>query len=267
MRKISGFFMITALLLAITVMSPALTRAQDAGGGGIKIEWAKPSMDNTELLNSAFFVGGWMDMGKTLDLEFSLPFGMFNHETFDNESGIGNPRIGIIKSTEGSLSYSLGLSIPLAPDNKGFAMMTGALADPMRQGAFAPDTWTVDGAVNFMKLNEGGLSFFAGAGPTVMLPTDDAFDTEIFINFYAAGMHSVDKFNFGAGITGFYWASADDGEFWITGDDTFVYQAVAGGTFNMGSVNPGLWITIPLSEDYKDTVSTVIGVSIGIPIG
>ncbi|MFC1559404.1 hypothetical protein ACFL39_02325, partial [Gemmatimonadota bacterium] len=234
---------------------------------GIRIEWAKPSMDNTELLNSAFFIGGWMDLGKTLDLDISLPFGMFNHETFDNESGIGNPRIGVTKSTGGALSYSLGLSVPLASDDKGFANMTGALTDPMRQGAFLVDTWTVDGMVSFMKANEGGVSFYAGVGPAVAIPTDDAFDTEIFVNFYGAGMYGIDKFKFGAGISGFFWASADDGEFWITGDDTFVYQAMVGGTYNMDSVNPGLWISMPLSEDYKDAVSTIIGLSIGIPIG
>jgi hypothetical protein len=267
MRKIPVFFRITALLLAIAVMSPAGAQAQDEKGGSIGIEWMKPSVDDTNLLNSAFFFGYTRKMGTDYTLSVGLPLAIFDPDTdlVDGETVIGNPRIGITKSTGGSLSYSLGLSIPVADEDKGFALGTGILADPFRQGAFAPDTWTVDGMVSYTKPSEGGVSFFAGAGPVITVPTDDQFDTEVFVNFYAAGMYGMDQFQFGAGIVGSFWATQEDPDMWI-GDDTFVYQAVVGGVYNTGSVNPGLWVAIPLSEDYKDAVSTVFGVSIGIPI-
>ncbi len=271
MRKIPVFVRITALLLAIAIMSPAGARAQDERGGNIGVEWLKPSLDDTNFLNSAFFFGYTRKMGTDYTLSVGLPLAIYDGDLFDNETAIGNPRIGVTRSTGGSLSYSLGLSVSVADSAKGKALLVGALADPLRQGAFAPDTWTLDGMVSYMKASEGGISFFAGAGPTITLPTDDAFDTEVFVNFYAAGMYGMDQLQFGAGITGFYWATSEDvlpgvPETWLDGEDTFVFQAVVGGTYNMGSVNPGLWVTIPLSEDYKDAVSTVIGVSIGIPI-
>ena len=268
MRKIPVFIRITALLLAIAIMSPAGAQAQDEKGGSIGVEWLKPSLDDTNFLNSAFFFGYTRKMGTDYTLSFGLPLAIFDPDSdlVDGETAIGNPRIGITRSTGGALSYSLGRSVPVAPDDKPFALLTGMLAEPLRQGAFLVDTWTLDGMVSYTKTSEGGISFFAGAGPTITFPTNDGPDTEIFVNFYAAGMHSMDQFQFGAGITGFYWGTADDGESWITGEDTFVFQAVVGGTYNMGSVNPGLWVAIPLSEDYKDSVSTVIGVSIGIPI-
>jgi hypothetical protein len=252
------------LLLALVMLIPSTSVAQDKATMGISVEILKPMMDDTKFMNSAMFLGYYNVVTEGIRVDAVVPFAFYDPDIagLDGDSGLGNPFIGVTKYMEGSpLSFSGGVWIPVADEDK-FYPMTGELADPTLIGAFCPKTWTIEAGVNYWGADVGTVIPFFGAGPVVTIPTEEADDTEVFIRFGGGVIYPTGDLRIGAGLSGFYWTTAGDVD-----ADEFVFQGIVGGDYNLGAVRPGLTVRIPLSSDYSDAVDMVIGVHLGIPIG
>lgn len=254
------------LVLALVMLIPSTSVAQDKATSGISVEFLKPIegdlMVDTGFMNSAIFIDYFNVVTEGIRIDVSLPFGIYDPDTGDGDSGFGNPYIGVTKFMDGSpLYFSGGLSIPIADEDKLYPYM-GRVADITRIGAFRPKTWTIDASVNYW--GEGGSTVipFFGAGPTITIPTEENEDTEIYIVLGGGVIYPTGSLRLGAGLSGFYWATAGD-----AAGDEFVLQGIVGCDYDLGAVRPGLTIRIPLSSDYGDLVNMVIGVHLGIPIG
>ena len=258
-----------ALVAALVVASPTITSAQD-GGGKITVSWDKAFIEDTNLLNSAFWFGYMRPMG-SFTLQVDLPFAMYDPDITgaDGSSAIGNPRIGILKMNEGSsIAYMAGVRLPLAGDDADAsnALFMGALTNPLYKGPWMANNVAVDVGAAYFTQNASGFNPYIQAGIEFLYDTDapDGADTtEFFIPFVLGGSMAMGDNSLMFGVAGSFWVTEDDG---FDSDNPFM-AAMAGYQFTMGNFQPSIWAGIPISSDYGDMVDFLlsIGVGFGIP--
>lgn len=267
MIKKPSTFLLPVLVLALLVAVPGVSTAQNGPASGIEITFLKPSIDNTAFMNSAIYLGYYNMFNESMGLQVWLPMAIYDPDIsgVDGEFGIGNPYLGIKKYCQKApLSFSGGVWLPVASEDKLWANLMGSFADPTMVGAFHANTLTLDLAANYKGMVGKSLVPFAGVGPSIAIPTKDEFevrDTEVYINFGGGLFYNVNKsVMVGGGVNGYYWVTEDDVD--------PIYQFTFGGMVKVGGLNPGLFVTLPLGDDnYKDFVDSIIGIYLGVPLG
>lgn len=252
--------------MAVLLTSAGVSAArQDEADKGLSLEWLKPSVDDTRLLNSAFFLGYWHRLTDEVMLNVFLPWAVYSpdSEAIKGDWTPGNPHLSVSRATPGAaLSYSLGITLPLAPEDQ-VASIIGSTADLTRIGTFRPNALTLDAAVHWQSRGGRRFSPFAGVGTAVVEPTGvEGGQREVFLTFYGGHWQPVGFVNLAAGINGHYGAVRGGT---ATGD-VLVIQMLLGLRFHYDTCLPWLTLRLPLSRHYREATRSIVGVGIAIPM-
>lgn len=177
----------------------------------------------------------------------------------------GNPYVGIEFAATDGVLLELGARAPLtSADDESFGDLVGVLADMMRFEAFAMDVVPVSAAASLRHTVDSGLSLAARGGVTSMFWTgeDDEGATTHFLDYGVFGHYPVSMARFGAGIAGRWNLSEDEGSF----SENSLHHLGLSADYLVRRVRPGIQVRIPLDEDYRDMVSSSVGLYVQVPV-
>jgi hypothetical protein len=208
----------------------------------------------------------------TRNIVFSgeLPFSYVNWDTpqgpdLGAKQTFGNPYFGLefhLRRTP--LFLEFGVRAPLAADideENGEATLNGIFTDFVdRSEAFATDFIPITGFVNYILSSRTGFSLRLRGGPSFWIASGDNEESETFILYSAQVFYETELLRFGGGFSGRYSASMEGGDF----SDRSMHQLTFGLDIILGTFRPGLYIRIPLDDEYKELISSVFGISLGI---
>jgi len=253
----------TAAVLALVVLlAPALCMAQ-AKGPSFSFSLLKPEIENTKMLNSAMLFNVQYPLNENLTVMATIPYAMWQPDIagMDNESALGNPSVGVMGSLNESLGFHFAAGLPFASEELASwsALMVGMLASMPSYWHFATMSAFVEGGVDWWKMMDSGLGFFAGGGFSWVLPEEEGV-AELYLPFYGGALYNLDVAMVGVGLEGHYWLSKGD-----VSADAIVWGLNLGAEFPLGAFTPHVYYTMPLNEDWanEDTgagISSVIGI-------
>ena len=240
---------------------------------GITIEFLKPNyVDEEDLsfLTSVTFLSGRFPISRNIVFSGELPFSYVNWDIpqgpdLGAKQTFGNPYFGIeYHLPQASMFFELGVRAPLTTDidkENGEATVNGALTDFVdRAEAFGTDAVPVSGFINYILSSRTGFSLRLRGGPAFWIASGDRDESETFILYSAQIFYETDSIRFGGGFSGRYLSSEDEGDF----AERSFHQLTFGLDFMLGMFRPGIYIRIPLDEEYKEMINTVFGISLGI---
>ncbi|UCE41130.1 MAG: hypothetical protein JSV17_17125 [Candidatus Aminicenantes bacterium] len=240
---------------------------------GIFIEFLKPHYaDEIDLsfLTSVTFLSARFPMTRNINFSGELPFSYIKWDIpqgpdLGAQQTFGNPYFGLeYHPRRTALFFELGVRAPLATGiegENGEATINGGLTDFVdRAEAFATNAIPVTGFVNYIFSSRTGFSLRLRGGPSFWFASGDREESETFIMYSAQVFYETDIFRFGGGFSGRYSASMEDGDF----GERSMHQLTFGLDIILGMFRPGAYIRIPLDEEYKEIIDTVIGISLGI---
>ena len=230
----------------------------DLGSGGVQQDFGSTAL---------FFTGRlpvWS--GTALVLELPVSYGSFtadngfgNHESI-SDFAIGNPYVGVEGGLRGSSVFGeFGVRLPVMSETKLASALVGLFSDLDRMDAFVPDIVTVSAFMNVRAGGNEGFRFRLRAGPMAWFATKSyVLDHPELYGAYAiqAGyaFRLVEVFG---GITGRAILTESV-------DNRFTDQAVLAVHLNLGRVEPGLSLRLPLDSGRKDLISSTVGVSVRV---
>ena len=239
------------------------------------LEALKPDFegeDNTTFLTSAWFLNYRYAFNSNLALKIDLPFAHFGTEAqrgFGSTSGnrLGNPYVGIeISNAQKTLFASLGLRPPLISDldldeGSGAAAFVGLTTEYIdRMEAYLPDVLSLIGTVDFKIESPDGFVAMAHTGAWTWIDAGDQQDESEFGVLYGAYLgYAGNAVRLYGGLAG-RWILTEEGDF---GENT-LHELRFRASFAGGNVRPMLQLRLPLDEDYKDVLDSVIGVGLEI---
>ena len=182
----------------------------------------------------------------------------------ESEDVIGNPYIGIESSKiTDPVLFEIGISPPVTSDNNPLASTVGIFSDITRIHDFAPKYLIGRAMIDFRKKSESGIAVLIKAGPTLWLNTGgDEYslrdNDEEFLNYGGQVWYEGSKINVGAGLSGITVLSGES----LIDESRTDFQFEVGASVNFKNVRPGLSLRVPLSQDLKDAINSVIGFNI-----
>ena len=240
---------------------------------GITIEFLKPNYAEDEdfsFLTSVTFLSARFPMTRNIIFSGELPFSYVNWDIpqgpdLGAKQTFGNPYLGLeFHPRRIQMFFELGVRVPLAAgidEENGEATITGGLTDFVdRAEAFATDAVPVTGFVNYILSSRTGFYLRLRGGPSFWIASGDREESETFILYSAQAFYETGILRFGGGFSGRYAASMEGADF----AERSMHQLTFGLDFILGMFRPGVYIRIPLDDEYKDFISTVFGISLGI---
>ncbi|MFQ6113259.1 MAG: hypothetical protein ACE5NG_04115 [bacterium] len=263
-------FVIVALFL------PSLLLAQPIWVGHsldntVSLEIFKPDFedingsDNTTFLTSAIFLSLRLPIAERILFVADLPFvhaGLdFRTRANVSESMIGNPYLGLeFRRRDFPVFTEIGVRVPLAPD-KFFPSRVGIFSDFDRLEAFLPDVVSISGMVNFKPELIRHLFLRLRTGPSLLINTDDANDSELYLVYSAVLTYEGERFGLRGGFTGRL-IFTEEGDI---GERTFLEFGLTA-SLTLGNVRPGGHFRLPLEDDLSEVLDFVFGINLGIQI-
>ena len=114
--------------------------------------------------------------------------------------------------------------------------------------------------VHERQTNGNGLRF--RAGPSVLIPTIEGPDPEIFFVYSAHFMRQNDQIEILGGISGRFWVTISNANL---GQRTF-HQLDLSLTFRADQLRPGAYLLIPLGDSLVDVIESVVGLQFGVAL-
>ncbi len=183
-----------------------------------------------------------------------------------SETAFGNPYLGIeIRARNTPIFAELGVRVPLASEDNALSMATGAITDFDRLEAFAPKHFTVNGMMNFRRIESSGFMIRLRAGSSLAINTDKQDyerHADCFINYGAQLGYESRQFSVGGSFSGRANISLDEGNF---GERT-IHQLGLATSVQLGQFRPGLQFRLPLDDDLKTIIDAVFGFQLGIKL-
>jgi hypothetical protein len=239
---------------------------------GVWLEAARPHFKDLDVTipTSIWYLGGRMAVNERLNLVADVPFsyaGFDDDPDFGNRTNsvLGNPYIGVEYLAVPRLTAEFGVRAPITTaDGTSFADVIGFLGEPQRGEAFLEDAVPVSGALTFEQPFDNGAAIRARAGVTAAFYTgdDDDEETSTFADYGLFGNYSLGLARVGAGISGRWNISADDGSF----SDNSLHQLAFTVDAPIGRVRPGLSLRLPLDSTHRDIVDYSIGAYLQVPL-
>ncbi len=277
MKKTSYRFMpVYCVIVILFTLSPMEAQSiwQDyTSWEGITIEFLKPNYvedEDLSFLTSVTFLSGRFPISRSIVFSGELPFSYINWDIpqgpdLGAQKTFGNPYFGLeFHLRRAPLFFELGARAPLTAgieDENGEATLTGAFTDFVdRAEAFATDAVPVSGFVNYILSTRTGFSLRLRGGPAFWIASGDREESETFILYSAQIWYETGMVRFGGGFSGRYSASMEEGTF----GERSMHQLTFGLDLILGMFRPGVYIRIPLDEEYKEMISSVFGISLGI---
>ena len=230
----------------------------DLGQGGVQQDFGSTAL---------FFTGRFpVWSGTALVMELPVSYGSFTADNgFGNRESIsdfaiGNPYVGLEGGRHGSSVFGeLGVRLPVMSERKVASALVGLFSDLDRMDAFSPDIVTVSAFMNVRAGGDAGFRFRLRAGPMAWFASKSwVLDHPELYGAYAVqagyAFRLVEVFG---GITGRAILSESV-------DHRFSDQAVLAAHLNLGRVEPGLSLRLPLDSGRKDLLSSTVGVSVRV---
>lgn len=240
---------------------------------GFSIEFLKPTYKDGEdlsFLTSVIFVSGRFPVTRNVIFAGELPFSYVNWDIpqgpdLGAQQTFGNPYFGLeFHPGRAPLFFELGVRAPLTADidsENWEATLNGSLASFVdRAEAFATDAVPVSGFVNYVAWTRTGFSLRLRGGPVFWIASGDREESETCILYSAQIFYDTGVFRFGGGFSGRYFASLEDADF---GERSW-HQLTFGLDIQLGMFKPGVYIRIPLDDEYKEVIKSVFGITLGI---
>lgn len=240
---------------------------------GFTIEFLKPNYedgDDFSFLTSVTFVSGRFPVTRHIIFAGELPFSYVNWDIpqgpdLGAQQTFGNPYFGLeFHPTRAPLFLELGVRAPLAAgleEENGDATSNGSLTDFVdRAEAFATDAVPVSGFVNYVAWTRTGFSLRLRGGPVFWIASGEREESETFILYSAQIFYDTGTFRFGGGFSGRYFATREDAD----SVERSWHQLTFGLDIQLGLFKPGIYIRIPLDDDYKEIIQSVFGITLGI---
>ena len=277
-----------AVLLISLLLFPAMLSAQslwvDHGEEKtyISVEIIKPiaAVDSiykdfwyTELqpeytaLSGAIIITGKYALGKNFVLaaDLSIAHGELVGEKYDSigsQTIFGNPYIGAeYHLPKTPLFFELGFRIPVVPDKKGVASISGIYSDFDRAGAFYPHIVPVSGAVNFEKITKWKLLLRARTGVTLWFNSKKvgAFRSPtLFVNYMLQTGYYHPRVTFIVGLAGVLDANSNP----KYPEKVHILQYGATITVPFGNFRPGINFRIPGNKTSREFIDYAFGLNL-----
>lgn len=202
-----------------------------------------------------------------------LPFAHGSFETkssfynsSESQNAFGNPYLGLeIKDRTGAFITELGLRLPVTPEDKFISALTGLYADYDRLEAFLSKTFSLMTLANYHYRDQSGFALRLRGGPSLLIYTGkDSFDDEVelFMSYSAQAGYESERFSILGGITGRAILTEQDASF----EERSVHQLGFNASVGLGKVRPGVHFKLPLDDDLKRSMNSVLGFNLGVEI-
>lgn len=275
MKTIAMGFGMALLGLSFAWAQPAAAQGYlmpDTPKKGFWVETMRPDVKlfDVTIPSTAWYVSGRYPLAERVWGVAEIPFayGDLDVSGSSEMSGrgvFGNPYVGVELAATGQITLELGARAPLtSADDESFGDVVGMLADMMRFEAFAVDVVPVSAAASFRQTLSSGLNVGARAGVTSMFWTgdDDVGETTTFLDYGVFGHYPVNMARFGAGVAGRWDLTEDYGDF----SDNSLHHLGLSADYMFRRVRPGLEVRIPLDKDYRDLISSSVGLYVQVPL-
>ncbi len=283
MTKLSSRFIIVFAALCCAILLPSQLSAQsiwlEAGHKrSFGLEVLKPNFKNEgdatfSSTSSGLVVFASLRLpvsGKILFVG-ELPFVHGSSETkssFFNSSKsqnvFGNPYLGFeIADRAGAFTTEVGLRVPVTPEDKYLGVITGIYTEYDRFEAFLSDNLSVMTIANYRYRDQSGFALRLRGGPSLLIDTDKGSfddDVELFIGYSAQAGYESEQFSILGGVSGRALLTEEGGNF----GDRSVHQLGINASMGLGKVRPGVHFRLPLDEDLKEAIDSVLGVNLGV---
>lgn len=258
---------LAAALVAASAAGAQSPVADPGPGTAFWVQLQRPSLES-DISSLLLDAGGQLRLGSRSLLVLRVPVA---HVAEDLPPGfsatlIGNPYIGLRQRT-GNADFEVGARMPIVNDDGSTAApsLVGILADYDQFEAYVPDVLSLYLRLGMASAPASGSGPVTRIriGPTVFVPrTDDPSDeTEVMADYSGYLGYRTARVEAGAAITGRFMVTVDGGSL---GERT-VHQLTLGGSLRGGRIRPHAFVRLPLDDDLKEELKSVIGV--GLVVG
>ncbi len=261
---------LVALPLALVFTANRTLMAQTLwikpAGNSLSIDVLKPDFDggaSTSVLTSVWY--GTLRYGLTprVRIVADISVAHFGSDFGDSETAFGNPYLGVeFIPRRPFFFFEFGMRLPLAPEDN-FGNFVGVFTELDRWEAHFQDALSLFFIGNSFKEYATGVYTRLRAGPSILVPTTDGPDTELFAVYGGLVGYANSGFDVSGGISGRAVLSERD----INLGERSLHQAGIKASYSTGRIRPSLQIRFPLDSDLSDIIdlSYGIGVSIELP--
>lgn len=158
------------------------------------------------------------------------------------------------------MTFSFGIYLPTAEEDKGLATGDGAFADTYDMWAMMPNTLTIRGNMALRQISPDGPFFEIELGPDV-LSIDDGIDNEVelFMHYGLSSGIATGMFMLRAELLALFIVTEDVQDF----ADRFLNTVAFGAMLTSYKIRPGLFYQKPL-DDELDFIDGIFGVKLEI---
>jgi len=281
-KSLSSFILALAALCCATLMPASLSaqslwleRRHERAFG---LEVLKPNFTNDDAgqiitTNSGLVVFATLRLpvsGKILFVG-ELPFAHGSSETkssfssfnrSESQNIFGNPYLGFeITDRTGAFTPEFGVRVPVTPEDKFLGVITGLYADYDRLEAFLPDTLSVMTLANYRYRDQSGFALKLRGGQSLLFDTSRyGGGAELFISYSAQAGYESERFSILGGVTGRALLTEENASF----AERSIHQLGFNASVGLGKVRPGVHFRLPLDDDLKNVIDSVLGVNLGV---
>ena len=184
---------------------------------------------------------------------------------YDNpaENSLGNPYFGLVSVFDnGKGALEVGIRLPFTDKKKSDALAYGLFSDFDRYGAFAPDVITVVAFTDATKTFENHTYLRGRLGPSAYYRTEDTGGDRIELFVHGGGQFGYETEQF-RGWLGVNTVSILTEESLLFHDKSVIEFAL-GANLKLNNVEPGLVLRLPVSSEYNDLVTNIIGLNVTV---
>jgi hypothetical protein len=274
-KRVPGWFGILVFGLPIAWSSASAQNywADDNGRAILRAEFLKPFLkgDVLQFASGAAFLSGSARLGPTSRIEAELPVASASIGAGGFGTGsslrIGDPYLGVRIHREGQLlSGQFGVRIPLVgepADAAGAqALGVGALADPDRFEAFAPNVLTARAAAEVRHVEKGGFLVGAKLGGSLFVNTKggEGDNAEVFADYGARVGYQNPNLLAAVAVTGRLWVTQSGLSF----SDRTEHVITGSLQLERGRVRPGILVRVPLDQSVRESLHATVGVGLTV---
>ncbi len=237
----------------------------------LRLEMMRPTFDGEDLttFSSALFATARWQLVPSTALLVEVPFAYgelsaAEGSPFDpaGETTVGNIYLGVEwRPSDAPVFLELGARAPLVEEDDVLACLVGAVSDLSRQEAFGAYMVPVNAAFSYRERFDNGLLLFARGGPSVWIPIQDRDDAEVIGLAEAQIGYAEEQFGILGGVASRVLISED-----LNFDERTNFQFGAGAWYQIGRVRPALQLRVPIDEEMRDLLNTIVGFSVDVRV-
>ncbi len=218
-------------------------------------------------LSGAIIVTGKYALGKNFVLaaDLSIAHGELvgeKYEAIGSQTIFGNPYIGAeYYLPETPLFFEMGFRIPVVPDEKGVASISGIYSDFDRSGAFYPHIVPVYAAMNYEKISKSKILLRARTGVTLWFNSKEVGayrEPSVFLNYALQTGYYDPRVTIIVGLTGSFDANSNP----KYEEKAHILEFGTTVTVPFGNFRPGINFRVPGNKIAQEFIDYVFGLNL-----